>query len=142
MSAHYTKLIAKSSLALLLLFGISTIGRTEVVQVDNTTLQELMSQGVQLIDVRRLEEWQETGVVEGSTRETFFDEKGNYDANKWLGELQELANKDQPVALICWTGVRSNVIANWLSNGLGYKTVYNVKKGIKDWIGDELPVVQ
>ena len=113
-----------------------------MVNVGNDQLKELVANGAALIDVRRLEEWVDTGVVEGSEKMTFFDDKGNYDAKTWFEDLQLVATKDQPVVLICWTGVRSKVIANWLDNGMGYDKVYNVKKGIKHWIDQGQPTTK
>ena len=39
--------------------------------IDNAKLKELVNQGVVLVDIRRKEEWQQTGVVEGSKTITF-----------------------------------------------------------------------
>ena len=116
--------------------------RAEVVNISSTELKSLADQGVPLIDVRLAEEWIETGVVPGSLKMTFFDEKGGYDAKAWFGELNQVAGRDEPVILICHTGVRSKVIANWLSGGMGYARVYNVTRGIDDWTRRGLPVVR
>jgi len=124
----------------LLLLSVSV--RAEVVQINNNQLQDLVKKGVTLVDVRTLDEWVETGVVAGSEKMTFFDARGNYDAEKWLAGLQQLASNDQPVVLICWTGSRSRMIADWLNQGLGYQQVYNVERGIKDWIGAGEAVVR
>lgn len=106
----------------------------EVINIDNQTLQQLVDKQTVLVDVRRPDEWKQTGVVPGSHKLTFFDQNGNYDARKWLDELNKVVDKDSPVVLICHHGVRSKVVANWLSKGLGYSTVYNVEKGIDSWL--------
>ena len=114
----------------------------DVVNISSAELVTLSSNGVPVIDVRLVEEWIDTGVVPGSLKMTFFDEKGGYDAKGWLTDLSRVASRDDPVILICHTGVRSRVIANWLSNGMGYDRVYNVTRGIDDWIRRGLPVVR
>jgi len=40
--------------------------------ITNAKLKELLGQGVLLVDIRREEEWQQTGIVEGSKTITFF----------------------------------------------------------------------
>lgn len=112
----------------------------DVVDISSTELKRLMADGIPVVDVRTPDEWAELGMVKGSEKMTFFDSAGNYDAGKWLSELSGVADKDQPVILICHTGSRTKLIADWLSNGIGYQTIYNVKWGISEWIGAGLPV--
>jgi len=113
----------------------------EVKHINNEELKQLLTENVPIIDIRRAEEWQQTGVVEDSHLMTFFDKKGKYDFPKWLAALDKIAKKDQPFILICRTGNRTNVLSNALSKKLGYKHVYNVKKGITHWKREGLPVV-
>ena len=91
-------------------------------------VQSLVSRGVPVVDIRVAWEWRETGVVPGSRKMMFFDDRGGYDAGAWLASLSRVAGRDEPVILICHTGVRSRVIANWLSGGVGYSRVYNVTR--------------
>lgn len=114
----------------------------EVTELDNPSLQELQEQGVAIIDVRRADEWLQTGIVEGSHGITFFDEKGRYDVNAWLDELSKHVSKEDPFVLICARGVRSSKIAELLDKRLGYAGVHNVTKGIYEWIKKEKPVVE
>ncbi len=72
---------------------------------------------------------------------TFFDEKGNYDAEAWLNEFAKIAKPDQPVALICATGGRTTPITNFLDQQVGYSAVHNVTAGIRGWINDGGPTV-
>ncbi len=113
--------------------------RAELIDIDNTKLQELISEGVTVIDVRRAEEWQETGVIEGSRLQTFFDKSGRYDAKQWLDELDAAIDTSEPLILICQSGVRSSIIGKWLGKQLD--AVYNVEAGIVKWIADKHPVV-
>ncbi len=108
--------------------------RAEVIHISSEELQSLISRGLPVVDIRVAWEWRETGVVPGSRKMTFFDDRGGYDAGAWLASLGRVAGRDEPVILICHTGTRSRVIANWLSEGIGYKRVYNVTRGIDDWI--------
>ncbi len=110
--------------------------------IDDETLQALIDQGVPVIDIRRPEEWRQTGVIEGSHLITFFDKQGRYDVRAWLEKLSAIAGKDDPFILICRTGNRTGVVSRFLSEKLGYRKVYNVKKGITDWIRKGHPVVK
>lgn len=108
--------------------------RAEVAQADNEMLKQLIAQGVPVIDVRTASEWQQTGVIEGSHLLTFFDESGNYDAEAWLAQLATIATDDQPLALICAVGGRTQAITTFLDQKLGYSKVHNVTAGIRAWI--------
>lgn len=106
----------------------------QVSHVNNDELKQLMAQGVPVIDVRRPEEWRQTGVVEGSHLLTFFDKQGRYDVDKWMTEFSSIAGPDDPVVLICRTGNRTGTISKFLDQQLSYKKLNNVSKGITHWI--------
>lgn len=107
--------------------------------VSNAELQALLDSGVTLVDIRLPEEWAETGVVAGSQRLTLFQKNGAVAAN-FLSELQKVAPKDKPVALICRTGNRTRAGSEMLVQA-GYSQVYNVTKGIMGWLGEGRGVV-
>jgi rhodanese-related sulfurtransferase len=50
-----------------------------------------------------------------------------------------VVDKEQPVVLICRSGNRTSRIAHFLSEQLGYRQIYNVQLGIRDWIQEGLP---
>ena len=107
--------------------------------IDNVKLKELVNQGVLLVDIRRKEEWQQTGVVEGSKTITFFDRTGNINQN-FVPEFTAIAKLDQPVMLICRTGNRTQAASQAIAQQLGYKNVMNVTNGITGWIAERRPV--
>jgi len=113
----------------------------EVKDINNQDLKELIQQGVAVIDVRATSEWQQTGIVEGSSLIMFYDEQGKYDLNNWLTEVSKVANKDELVVLICHSGSRSKQLAKYLTKVDGYKNVYNVQRGIAHWIRKNNSVV-
>lgn len=69
-------------------------------QANIAETQELLKQGAAIIDVRRLEEWQLTGIVTGSHLLTFFDAQGNSQPEEWLRQLDQLVSVEQPLLLI------------------------------------------
>jgi rhodanese-related sulfurtransferase len=115
--------------------------RAEVIDIDNAELARLKASGVPVIDIRTEGEWKDTGVIAGSRLLTFFDEKGNANPPQWLEKAKAVAKPDQPVILICRSGKRTKMATQFLSQQAGYKTVYNVSKGLNAWIGDGKPLV-
>ena len=107
--------------------------------IDNEKLKELSKQGVLLVDIRRKEEWQQTGIVEGSKTITFFDRTGNINPN-FVPEFTALAKPDQPVMLICRTGNRTQAASRAIAEQLGYTNVMNVTNGITGWMAERRPV--
>ncbi len=126
---------------ILLLFPLSAYSAPPYTNIDNQQLKTLQSQGVPVYDIRRAEEWQQTGVVEGSHLLTFVDEKGKL-MPEFVSRFTQSVGKNDPVILICRTGSRTDVLARALIADLGYTKVYNVENGITRWISDGLPVVR
>ncbi len=124
---------------ILLLFPLSAYSALPYTNIDNQQLKILQTQGVPVYDIRRAEEWQQTGVVEGSHLLTFVDEKGKL-MPEFVSRFTQSVGKNDPVILICRTGSRTDVLARALIEDLGYTKVFNVKNGITRWISDGLPV--
>jgi rhodanese-related sulfurtransferase len=113
-----TKLFFAAALAL----ALAGCAEPPYNNVDNAGLEQLLQRDVPLFDVRLPEEWQETGVVAGSQRLTFLDANGRV-APGFLQNLTSSAPKDQPIALICRTGNRTDVLARHLVEQMGYTQV-------------------
>ncbi len=110
--------------------------------IDNETLKNLITEGkVTLIDIRRQEEWQQTGIVKGSKTITFFDNMGRINP-KFVPEFTALVKPEQTVALICRTGNRTQAAGQAIAQQLGYKNVLNVTHGITGWIAEKRPVAK
>jgi len=109
--------------------------------IDNATLERLRSEGVKLIDIRRADEWQQTGVVEGSLLLTAFDKSGRLEQG-FPQKLEALVSRDEKFMLICRTGNRTSVIAEALTTQAGYENVYNVHDGIVAWMAEKRPVAR
>ena len=107
---------------------------SDVIEIGNIELKSLLQKKIPLIDIRREDEWKSTGIVENSILMTFFDKNGKANTNEWLKELNKIANKNDPVILICRTGRRTGIISKFLSEKVGYKLIYDVTDGITDWI--------
>lgn len=101
----------------------------------------MLKQNVPVYDIRRAEEWRQTGVVEGSQLLTFVDAGGRLKAD-FFSRFTAATEKNEPVILICRTGNRSSVLARHLVEQMGYTQVFNVRNGIKQWIREKKPVKQ
>jgi rhodanese-related sulfurtransferase len=108
----------------------------DVVAIGNAQLARLARAGVPVIDIRTAGEWQETGVVPGSRLVTLFDANGRADASAWLKAVRAVAKPDEPVIVICRSGNRTVTASRLLAEEGGYRTVYNVKDGIRGWAGE------
>lgn len=89
----------------------------------------VINSGMKIIDIRTEAEWVATGIIKDSITLTFFDERGNYNLNKFLNDLNKHVKKDEEFAMICRTGNRTSILTKFLANQLGYK-VTNVIDGI------------
>jgi rhodanese-related sulfurtransferase len=99
--------------------------------IGDKELIKIIEEGkIPLIDVRREEEWNTFGIIEGSYKITFFDAMGQYDAKAWLNALDNLIEgKDSPFVLICAHANRTKVIGQFL-NEMGYTNVLELDGGI------------
>jgi rhodanese-related sulfurtransferase len=125
----------------LLALTLTACSEPPYTNIDNTELKALIDKGVPVYDIRRADEWRQTGVVQGSRQLTFVDEQGRVNP-RFLREFTAEVGKDDPVVLICRTGNRTDTLARYLVERLGYAQVYNVEHGIRRWIGDRQPVMR
>ncbi|WP_455755549.1 rhodanese-like domain-containing protein [Sulfurimonas sp.] len=91
--------------------------------------QKLLDSKIPIVDIRTPDEWRETGIIKDSIPIMFFNEKGDYDINGFLKELNEKVDTTKPFAMICRTGSRTKVISAYFSQKLNYHVV-NIAGGI------------
>ena len=90
---------------------------------------DFLEKEIPVIDIRTPGEWKQTGIVKGAHAIMFFDERGGYNVDAFLAELNKVIKKDQPFALICRTGSRTAMISDFLDKELGYKVI-NLQGGM------------
>ncbi|WP_415397831.1 rhodanese-like domain-containing protein [Sulfurimonas sp. CS5] len=91
--------------------------------------QKILDSKIPIVDIRTPGEWVETGIVKNSITIMFWDEKGGYDVNAFLTELNKKVDTKKPFALICRTGSRTSIVADFLAKKLHYDVV-NILGGI------------
>ena len=103
--------------------------------IDNATLKRLASQGVPIVDIRRPDEWKETGVIAGSRLITLFtDGRGSVNP-QFMPGFSKMVSPGDAVVVVCRTGNRSAFLADALARQMGYSKIYNLTHGIVGWIG-------
>ena len=123
----------------LLIAGLSACSEPPYTNLSNDELQVLLKSDTPIYDVRRPEEWRQTGVVEGSKLLTFVDASGRLKPN-FMERFTAETGQHDPVILICRTGNRTGTLARFLVEKLGYTQVFNVRNGITHWISENRPV--
>lgn len=108
--------------------------------LSNQQLASLAAEGVPLIDIRRPLEWEVTGIIEGSFRLAFFDDRNNYDLDLWLEGFDKVADRKMPFILICGHGVRTGNLGRYLEERPDFGPVLHLQHGIAGWIESGLPV--
>ena len=108
-----------------------TVAMAELQQVWATPA--FANEKIKIIDIRTPAEWRETGIVKGSYTIMFFDEKGNFDVEAFLDQLQKVVEKNEQFALICRVGSRTAIVSEFLSERLGYRVI-NLNGGIMKMI--------
>ena len=126
---------------LLLLLPLCGFAAQPHTNIDNAQLKALVAQGVPVYDIRRPEEWRQTGVVEGSRLLTFVDSSGT-PLPDFMPRFAAAVGKNDPVILICRVGNRTEALARILVEKFGYTQVYNVRQGITHWIVEANPVTK
>jgi rhodanese-related sulfurtransferase len=107
--------------------------------IDNLELKELLDRGVKIVDIRRKDEWDTTGVIKGSHKVTAFDKKDTFN-QAFIPQMMAAASPEEEVIIICRSGNRSTVISKFLTGQRGFQKVYNATDGISKWIKDGFPV--
>ncbi len=101
-------------------------------------------EGFSVIDIRRADEWEHDGTIEGSHKITFFDEMGQYDLDAFLEAFTKVVtDKEQPFVLVCAHANRTKTVGELMGSKLGYKNVYELDGGINwGWIDQGLETVK
>jgi len=102
--------------------------------------QEILNSKTPIVDVRTPREWKETGILKDSIPIMFYNEKGGYNIEAFLDELNSKVDTKKPFAIVCRTGRRTSIIGAFLSQKLHYNVI-NLKGGIVFAKTKNLPIV-
>lgn len=126
----------KNIFLLLLIFGASLFAEL----TNEYASQKLLDDKTPIVDIRTPPEWMETGLLKGAIPIMFFNERGAYNIEAFLTELNTKVDTTKPFALICRTGSRTKVLSQFLSKEMNYQVI-NLEGGMMVVKGKNLPVV-
>jgi len=87
---------------------------------------------INIIDIRLKKEWKKTGVIKNSNKITAFDEKGNF-LESFLKKFNKFADLDIKIIFVSSEGDISSILANGFVEQLGYRNIFSLEGGIKEW---------
>lgn len=122
-----------------LVFDIELLAVTAPVVLGQATSGDLMKareDGVIIVDIRRPQEWVETGVIEGAETITAFRENGSLHPNFQKNFMEAVPSQNTPVLLYCRTGNRTSSLGLALVEQLGFSHVSHLANGIVGWKKD------
>ena len=122
-----------------LVFEIELLDVSVPVTLGEATSKDLVKareNGVIIIDIRREEEWQETGIIPGAEMVTAFDASGRVHPEFLDSFRSVVPGPDTPVMLYCRTGNRTTSLGNALIEQLGFSNVTHLSDGITGWLAE------
>ena len=106
----------------------------EVIDINNRELSNLIERKIKIIDVRTQNEWKSTGVIKGSFLISLLNKNKKFIFEDWYKMFNNDFGRNKSIIFICASGVRSNYISHLVKNKNPDLIVYNLKKGINNWI--------
>ena len=127
-----------------LVFEIELLDVSEPItlgQANPEMFKRAQKDGAIIIDIRREDEWKETGVIDGAITITAFGESGNIHPEFQKKFLNVIPSKKTPIMLYCHVGGRTANLGNALINQLEYSNVSHLTDGIVGWLADGNKIV-
>jgi rhodanese-related sulfurtransferase len=107
--------------------------------IDET--KKMLKNNTPIIDIRRANEWANSGIIDNAKTIAFFTMFGTYKLEKWLEEFKKtVKNKNDKFILVCASANRTKALANILQNE-GYTNIYELDCGMSGWIRNGNEVV-
>ena len=115
------------------LMAISTPATLGQASIDD--LKQAQENGVIIIDIRREDEWIETGIIEGAEAITAFTQTGQLHPEFQEKFMAAVEGADTPIMLVCRSGNRTSNLGNALIEQLGFTDVSHLEGGMLHWLG-------
>ena len=117
------------------------VGSPTLGQAGPEEVRQALAGGVAVVDIRREEEWRETGIIEGAHTITAFTADGGLDPG-FMDKFNALVTgPESPVMLYCRTGVRTGGLGAALIGQMGFTKVDHLSGGIVRWLAEGHEVV-
>ena len=121
-------------IAIIIFILFSKFVNAEVIDINNKELSNLIEKEIKIIDVRTQNEWKSTGIIKGSFLVSLLNKNKKFIFEEWYAMFENNFSKKKSIIFICASGVRSNYISNLVKKKDPDLIVYNLKKGINNWI--------
>ena len=106
----------------------------EIIDINNKELSNLIEKKIKIIDVRTQNEWKSNGIIKGSFLRSLLNKNKKFIFEDWYKMFNNDFGRNKSIIFICASGVRSNYISHLVKNKDPDLIVYNLKKGINNWI--------
>ena len=106
----------------------------EVIDINSREFSNLIEKEIKIIDVRTPNEWKSTGIIKGSFLISLLNKDKKFIFKDWYEMFNNKFGSNQSIIFICASGVRSNYISHLVKKKKPDLVIYNLKKGINNWI--------
>ena len=106
----------------------------EVIDINNRELSNLIEKEIKIIDVRTQREWKSIGIIKGSFLISLLNKNKKFIFEDWYEMFNNKFGRNKSIIFICASGIRSNYISHLVKSKDPDLIVYNLKKGINNWI--------
>ena len=110
-------------------------------QMNSDEVIEAQAQGAVIVDIRREDEWQKTGIIDGAKTITAFTKAGRPHQDFQQKFSSIASSLETPIVLYCRTGNRTSKLGNALVSQMGYSNLSHLRNGITGWIKDGMKSV-
>ena len=94
------------------------------------------SNGVVIVDIRRHEEWTDTGIINGAKTITAFTKAGSLHPDFQVKFASLVPNPDTPFILYYRSGRRTGILRDALESSMGFTKAMHFSDGILGWKKD------
>ena len=105
-------------------------------KLSSAELMTQQSNGVVIVDIRRNEEWKDTGIINGAETITAFTKAGSLHPDFQAKFASLVSNPDTPVVLYCRSGRRTGILRDALETSMGFTKAMHLSGGIVGWRKD------
>ena len=105
-------------------------------QATPADLSQAQKKGLVIVDIRRPDEWSQTGVIAGAETITAFEANGGLHPEFQQKFMTVVPSPETPVFLYCHMGVRTTNLGKALVEQLGFLHVTHLTGGILSWKAD------
>ena len=99
-------------------------------------LMTYQSNGVLIVDIRRNEEWTDTGIINGAKTITAFTKSGSLHPDFQTDFTKLVSEPDTPFVLYCRSGRRTGILRDALETSMGFTKAMHLLGGIVGWKKD------